>query len=221
MKGNLNLEKLSIDILAEELIKRGKKMGDMNFAQFIMTLASTPVTSIELIIKNKKQELLLTYRNDCDFKGWHFPGSLFRRFESFKEACERIAKEELGVKIDNIYKGIGINNLNSPKGHKRLYKGRTYSIHYVGVVCMADLAQGQTPEDGRFFYEQPKEIIDAHKPIFKMCKSFLKNGERGLIEEELFKDRESLLGNKKSMIRSKTYEEFFCKPLIKRLEEGR
>lgn len=61
----------------------------------------TPLISIDLIVTNACNEVLLGWRNnkpaqDC----WFVPGGVVRKGESLQQAFERTVQDELGVKLN-------------------------------------------------------------------------------------------------------------------------
>lgn len=65
---------------------------------FLRVIEATPFVSIDLIIRNEKQQVLLGYRlnrpaRDC----WFVPGGRIRKNERTQDALQRIAQTELGI----------------------------------------------------------------------------------------------------------------------------
>jgi len=112
-----------------------------------------PFVSCELIIVNK-EGILLTWREDKWWKGWHFPGGLMRYKESFEKRIQQTAFLELGIQIKKYEFLFPINYLNSPRNHG-------ISLIY---LCTTDMI----PNDGRFFKKMPKDIIPEHKKLWNM-----------------------------------------------------
>lgn len=106
-----------------------------------------PFASCELIIVNKKG-VLLTWREDKYWHGWHIPGGLMRFRDSFDERIKKVAKEELGVNIKKYKFLFPINYVNCSRGH---------AVSLV-FLCHVDA----TPKDGKFFKKMPKDIIKEH-----------------------------------------------------------
>jgi len=118
-----------------------------------------PFVACELIIVGKKG-MLLTWREDKWFKGWHFPGGLLRFRESFDERIQKVAFNELGIHIKNYKLLFPINFTEGSRGHA------------VSVVflCTTDM----TPTDGRFFKKIPEDIIECHRELWEKVKKFIK-----------------------------------------------
>ena len=71
-------------------------------------IASTPLISIDLIVKNKKGEILLGKRVNRPAQGfWFVPGGRVLKDESFDCAFNRLIKAELGLnEVTSTFKGI-------------------------------------------------------------------------------------------------------------------
>lgn len=94
--------------------KNPKYLTDRQFADIIK---NAPLVSIDLIIRDQEDRVLLQYRPERPAKDcWFVPGGRIRKYESFEDAITRIAKDEIqktfsDIKIDpnkcrllNIYK---------------------------------------------------------------------------------------------------------------------
>ena len=102
---------------------------------FLKIIDATPLISIDLIILNSNDEILLGKRNNRPAKGyWFVPGGRIRKNETLKQALSRIAKTELGLDLniedakllgaydhiyDDNYHGVeGINTHYVALGHQ-------------------------------------------------------------------------------------------------------
>ncbi|MBU2260239.1 NUDIX domain-containing protein [Patescibacteria group bacterium] len=117
-----------------------------------------PFVACELAITDKKGRLLLTWRDDKWWQGWHFPGGLFRFRESFRERLEEVARRELGVGIKK-YDFLFVKDCS---------QGRRG--HVVDLVFRCETTK--TPKHGKFFNKMPKNIIEDHKEFWKRIKKF-------------------------------------------------
>jgi len=81
-----------------------------NLFYFISKL--TPLINVDLIIKNNKGMLLLTWREDKFYgPGWHFPGGIIRFKERMSNRINFVAQNELGMEVNYIDNPILINEL--------------------------------------------------------------------------------------------------------------
>ncbi len=112
-----------------------------------------PFVACELVVKDKKKGVLLIWRDDKWFKGWHFPGGLLRYRESFDERIQSVAWKEFGVNITKF-------KFLFPKDCSQGTRG-----HCVSLIFECETAM--TPKKGKFFKKMPKNIIDAHKEFWQ------------------------------------------------------
>lgn len=111
-----------------------------------------PFVACELVIVDKKG-ILLTWRNDKWWRGWHFPGGLFRFRESFEERIKKVARKELGVNIKS-FKLLFVKDCSQgARGH------------VVSLVFRCETVM--TPKHGKYFQKMPKNIIEEHREFWK------------------------------------------------------
>lgn len=68
---------------------------------FRTVIKNTPLISIDLIISNEKNKILLGYRNNRPAKGyWFVPGGRIHKDESMVDAFKRLTLTELGKEFD-------------------------------------------------------------------------------------------------------------------------
>lgn len=85
--------------------------------EYLTVIKNTHLISVDLIIVNEKNEILLGFRNNEPAKNtWFTFGSRVYKNETFDEACERISINEIGTKIkltDCVKNGIYKHNYNN------------------------------------------------------------------------------------------------------------
>lgn len=118
-------------------------------------------TACELVIVNNKNEILLTFRKDKFWEGWHFPGGLLRYKESFLARLKLVVKLELKVKLVSAKFLFPINYINSKRGHD------------VSLVFLCKLEKAL--KVGKWFKQMPKNIIPEHKMLWKEVIRLLKS----------------------------------------------
>lgn len=112
-----------------------------------------PFVACELAVVDGKGGVLLTWRNDKWWRGWHFPGGLFRFRESFEERIEQVAWKELGVNITK-FKFLFAKDCSQGK------RG-----HVISMVFRCETAMKH--RHGKFFKKMPKNIIEDHKELWE------------------------------------------------------
>ena len=125
---------------------------------FDALLRIVPFVACELVITDKKG-ILLTYRHDKWFKGWHLPGGLMRYNESFQERIDHVIKNELGVKVINI-------KFLFPYNYNFCVRGHGVSLFF---LCQTD----KKPKNGKYFKKMPKNIIPAHKKVWEQVSNLI------------------------------------------------
>lgn len=106
---------------------------------FALVLHSTPLVSIDLLVRNAHGEVLLGYRRNrpaADF--WFVPGGRIRKDEALKDALARVARVELGVTVAH-WRLLG--------AYDHFYEDNALgregiSTHYVALGCEVALAPG-------------------------------------------------------------------------------
>jgi colanic acid biosynthesis protein WcaH len=114
----------------------------------------------EVVIINDRREILLTFRNDKWWKGWHVPGGLLRFGETFEQRLKQVVKNELGAELKS-FKFLFVENYKLEK------RG-----HTMGNFFLCEL-KGK-PKVGQFFKTPPKDTIDQHRKVWKKLKSAIK-----------------------------------------------
>ncbi|MCK4781925.1 NUDIX hydrolase [Candidatus Parcubacteria bacterium] len=147
----------------EELMEKISPIPNLELEVFRAICKKIPMVTVDLVMIHplEKGKVLLTLRGPDDKfwpDKWHFPGGFVGYQEKMEEACERIAKEEVGVKLVKIQQ-IGINE------HliEEYARGHSVSGVYLAVP-------DRVPEKGQFFGKEniPKNLIKMHRRIFDL-----------------------------------------------------
>jgi len=111
----------------------------MNIEDFGRIVALTPLVSIDLILRNEQDQVLLGYRRNRPAQHtWFVPGGRIRKDERFSDAWHRIADVELGVALP-APRLLGV--------YQHFYEDNgpglpDVSTHYVVIGCEAQLPVG-------------------------------------------------------------------------------
>lgn len=93
----------------------------LSYKDFLKSFELAPRLAIELLIENKKGELLLLKRDKEPFVGlWHLPGGFLLKDEPIDDCIQRLANSELDLKIDPIQTerlGLFETLSGDPRGH--------------------------------------------------------------------------------------------------------
>lgn len=130
--------------------------------------AGVPV-AVELVIV-RGGKVLLTYRDDPFFKGWHTPGTYMEQGESWQDAAQRCADKEVKAKIHVLRVLEPVNHPDSPR------------FHDVSVLLLCEIIEGEE-QAGEWFAECPADLIEVHRPFWPMIERCLAGSERNRIAD--------------------------------------
>lgn len=118
-----------------------------------------PFVALEIVVVNKAGKILLTWRDDKYWRGWHFPGGLLRFRESFEQRLQETAQRELGTRFNSLRFLFPINYTTGRRSHD------------VSLVFFCKTAR--PPKFGKFFAKIPKDIIREHRELWRKVKKVL------------------------------------------------
>jgi len=155
-------------IKIETFIDEPKKGLEERIFLFISKL--TPMVNVDLLIKNEKNQTLLTYRDDGFYKGWHIPGGIVRFKETFEERLVKVAKLELNCEIEYEKEPLIFKQL--------IHKNRNYRGHFISFLYKCKLKtplnenlkctnlNNPKPNEWAWFNKAPDNLIKVHN-IYK------------------------------------------------------
>lgn len=144
--------------LLGELLEEMRREGEHIPEEAWLPLMNAMVTSwCEIAIVKKdgdSSKILLTYRKDKNWDGWHIPGGLWKaQHPTFQDICNAVAKRELGVEVQYL------RNILTTKWTEHPF------AHPLAIVCVCK-AKGEISETDivKFFArdEVPANIINAY-----------------------------------------------------------
>lgn len=144
--------------LLGELLKEMTRENEFIPKEAWLPLQDAVVTSwVELAVPKKTDqgwELLLTYRKDKNWDGWHIPGGMWKvQYPTFQDICNAVAKRELGTEVEYL------RNVYTVKWTKHPF------AHPLAIVCICK-AKGEIleTETTKFFArkEVPSNIINSY-----------------------------------------------------------
>ena len=136
------------------------KGGWLDATTFETVIASTPLVSIDLLVKNRKGEYLFGLRKNRPAQGyWFVPGGRIQKNESLDAAFRRLTHQELGLALTRSaaqFKGV----------YEHFYKdsifGTEVSTHYVVLAyeatLPADSAILDSPQHSNLLWAKPEEL---------------------------------------------------------------
>ncbi|WP_154124395.1 GDP-mannose mannosyl hydrolase [Grimontia hollisae] len=132
---------------------------------FKTVVASTPLVSIDLIVRNSINQVLLGLRSNRPAQGyWFVPGGRICKDEKFDEVFLRLTRVELG-------KPIHIENAKFIGPYQHLYddnfSGEKFSTHYVvlGYELSTELSLSELPQDqhNKYKWWSIDDLLDSKK----------------------------------------------------------
>ncbi|WP_217521672.1 GDP-mannose mannosyl hydrolase [Vibrio metschnikovii] len=132
---------------------------------FKTIVASTPLVSIDLIIRNSCNQVLLGLRTNRPAQGfWFVPGGRIGKDETFEQAFLRLTEMELGCSIP-------LNDASFLGPYQHLYSdnfsGTDFSTHYVvlGYQLMLDLDLQTLPVEQHQNYQwwDEQELLNSEQ----------------------------------------------------------
>jgi len=130
------------------------------YAEFMAIYHKVPRAAVDLVIITK-EGVLLTKRAIPPYKGmWHIPGGTILLNEPVKHAIDRIAKDELGVKV-KIIKPLGIIEYFEEDGR------HTVSNAHLVEIVSGKLRGSKQGEEIYFFDKITSNCIPAQKKFLK------------------------------------------------------
>lgn len=139
--------------------------------KFKTVIANTPLISIDLIVRNSQQQVLLGKRLNRPAQDyWFVPGGRILKDESIEGAFKRLLKTELGIEA----KGIKTDNCKFNGIYQHFYEdnvnGFDFSTHYVVMAyeiefdgCLAGLPKEQHDNYEWFSEESILKVSSVHK----------------------------------------------------------
>lgn len=109
-------------------------------------------------------EVLMTWRDDEYFRGWHFPGGCLGPGENLDQAVQRIAERELGLRVV-VQKQIEFfNNSDNHRSHDAAFF----------MLCTLNPSETRVSKSSwGWFRECPPDIIKVHEKNWRKVKDYL------------------------------------------------
>ncbi len=147
---------------------------------FLFTTEITPMVNVDLIVRNTRGEILLSWRDDehCG-RGWHIPGGIVRIKETQEHRIHKVAKNELGSDIDSYYGPVEV---------KEIINQQTIRGHFITFVYECTLPcdysiDNKEKKNGdvgflKWLAKYPEDMIEVHQMYRDyFCESEKKKGD--------------------------------------------
>lgn len=132
---------------------------------FVYVSQITPLVNVDLLIKDEKKGVLLTWRDDEHYEaGWHVPGGIIRYKETFSDRIHAVAKRELGASVAHDTAPMAINQIiqptNKTRGH---FISLLFACRLISPLADIPVVPNQ-PKNGHWRWHQkcPDNLISVH-----------------------------------------------------------
>ena len=130
---------------------------------FFKLFEYVPRVGVNILIKIS-DGVVLSKRAIPPYKGyWHVPGSFVRKGETLKEACKRVGKVELGVKIKVLKFLEAYESFKDPRGH-------IIDLNFLCRKIGGNFKPDKNTLEIKAFKILPKKIFPQHEKYVKVVK---------------------------------------------------
>lgn len=106
---------------------------------FLFISRLTPMVNVDLLIKNSRNETLLTWREDRFYgPAWHIPGGIIRFKETAAQRIREVAEAELGTTVEFVDTPLAVTEMTAPNRNTR--------GHFISLLYECRLDGSPTPE---------------------------------------------------------------------------
>lgn len=140
---------------------------------FLFISRITPLVNVDLLIKNERNQTLLTWRDDGYYPGsWHVPGGILRFRETMAERIRAVAAAELGASLDFSNTPLAMNEVILP-----VFRNRGHFISFLFQCTLTGAPDEKlryregSPRAGEWAWHDacPDNLI----PVHEMYRSFI------------------------------------------------
>jgi len=134
---------------------------------FLFISRVSPLINVDLLIKNKKNQTLLAWRDDGYFPaGWHIPGGIVRYKEAISARIKAVAVVELGARVKCSNTPLLIREVIIPS-----FRNRAHAISFL-YKCSLTRPPAKSlmyvkgvPKQGEWAWHDrcPKDLISVHR----------------------------------------------------------
>ncbi|MDD4097462.1 MAG: NUDIX domain-containing protein [Lentisphaeria bacterium] len=145
------------------------QVGDPNLGLpdqvFHLVSRLTPLVNVDLLIMDQDGRILLTWREDNDFRpGWHFPGGIIRVRETAAQRLAKVASLELKTMVKAEETALQVTEFHYPDLPSRHhFISLLYRCRLLAPPGIAPYAGG-VPQPGQYawFAEPPPDLLEPH-----------------------------------------------------------
>ena len=127
----------------------------------------TPMINVDLLIKDRQGQTLLTWRQDLFYgPGWHIPGGIIRFKEKIEQRIIKVAQTEIGCRVWFDPKPIDIREImNRERDVRGHFISMLYRCELEGHPDPARRADSACPQGGQWKWHRgaPANLIPQHE----------------------------------------------------------
>ncbi len=128
-------------------------IGSELFEAIITVVPQACIEAIVVDSIDNPSKILLTWRDDEHYHGWHCPGGYIRFGDDYEQTVRNVINKELRVGIKKLkFTGVITSGVDS--------RGCT-----LGTVHLVEL--DGSPSTGKWFDRVPPELLDGHRDFLK------------------------------------------------------
>ena len=156
---------------ALEFIPNAKNCLPQEVFYFISQL--TPMINVDLLIKNKQGQTLLTWRDDKFYgPAWHIPGGIIRFKESIEDRISKVAESELGCNVKFNPEPLNVRS--------QINKERDIRGHFISLLYLCEITSEldnskkynehkRIPLQGEWAWhdDAPQNLLSVHESFRK------------------------------------------------------
>lgn len=126
----------------------------------------TPMINVDLLVKNAKNETLLTWREDEFYgPGWHVPGGIVRFKESVASRINAVARHELGAGVRFEQEALAMNEvMNATRDTRGHFISLLYACELSSALDPAQECKAGCERNGSWAWHArcPENLINVH-----------------------------------------------------------
>lgn len=134
---------------------------------FLLVSRLTPLVNVDLLIRNTRNQSLLTWRDDGYYPaGWHIPGGIIRYKETTAERITAVAMGELGTRVKYSPTPLALNEIIHPSRRNRgHFISLLYSCTLTSPLNENIRFRGGVPKPGEWAWHKdcPVNLISVHE----------------------------------------------------------
>ncbi|MBN1545861.1 MAG: NUDIX domain-containing protein [Syntrophaceae bacterium] len=134
---------------------------------FLLVSRISPLINVDLLIRNKSKQTLLTWREDgYHSAGWHIPGGIIRYKETIADRIRAVAKTELGADVESDYVLEALTEYIHPTRRNRGHGiSLLYECKLTSPLDREMEYRGVRPKNGEWAWHDgcPDDILSVHE----------------------------------------------------------